>query len=269
MNIDELQKAIEYGYKERNIKKRRYSALDKVIVFFKYTFQCTDDTNFILQIKKEELKRIYKATNNAENQAINDIYNYLTNQITPIKFLQESQIENTFEIQVNKHIKEGLAPWIGKNPKVLILGTMPSDASTEQQSYYSNPSNSFWKIMYSLFPKKENQNKKEYITSHGIALWDCAHSGIRNGSVDSGFIEKSIIPNNLKSFLKQYPSIKTIILNGKSRGSKKNVSPQFIIRKYFSPNDFTIPIIPLGSTSNLNGNKNKIQEWSILKDLVK
>lgn len=269
MNIDELQKAIEYGYKERNIKKRRYSALNKVITFFKHTFQCTNDINFILQIKKEELKRIYKATNNAENQVINDIYKFLAYQIAPITSLQEFQMENSFKIQVNNHIKEGLAPWIGKNPKVLILGTMPSDTSIEQQSYYSNPSNLFWKIMYSLFPKKENQEKKEYITSHGIALWDCAHSGIRNGSADSGFIENSIIPNDLKSFLKQYPSITTIILNGKSKGNKKNVSPQFIIRKYFSPNDFTIPIIPLGSTSSLNRNKNKMQEWSILKDLVK
>lgn len=171
---------------------------------------------------------------------------------------------------MNKNFKIGLKPWVGKNPQILILGTMPSDYSIKRQLYYANTSyNSFWKIMFSILPKKKFQSNKEFITSYGIALWDCAHSGIRNGSLDSGFIEKSIIPNDLKSFLKTYPSITTIILNGKSKGNKKKVSPQFIIRKYFSHNDFTIPIIPLDSTSNLNRNKNKIQEWSIIKKLIK
>ncbi|WP_300796657.1 DNA-deoxyinosine glycosylase [uncultured Bacteroides sp.] len=261
MNIDDLQKAIENDYQERNIKKRRYSALNKVIIFLKKTFQYTDDINFIVQIKKEELKQIYKATNSAENQAINDIYNYLNNPKVPKISLKESQIKNSHLEQTNKHFKEGLLPWIGKNPKVLILGTMPSDASIEKQSYYTNPSNSFWKIMYSLFPKRKGKDHKEYITSHGIALWDCIKSGIRVGSMDKGFNSKSKVPNDLISFLNKYPSIKIIILNGKT-----TTTTDFY--KYF-PNLQGYTIKSLYSTASYISLDKKIQEWSIIKDLVK
>lgn len=261
MNINELQNAIEYDYQERNINKRRYNALNKVIDFFKHKFQCTENIYFINQIKKEELKKIYKATNSAEDQAINDIYKYLTNPIVTKTHFKESKIEKTIPKQTNKHLKEGLAPWVGKNPKVLILGTMPSDTSIEQQSYYSNPSNSFWEIIYSLFPKKENQSPKEYITSHGIALWDCIKSGIRIGSMDKGFNNTSKIPNDLISFLNKYPSIKIIILNGKT-----TTTTDFY--KYF-PNLQGYTIKSLYSTASYISLDKKIQEWSIIKDFIK
>lgn len=261
MNVDELQKAIEYEYKERGIKKRRYSALNKVIAFFKHTFKCTDDINFLLQLKKEELKRIYKATNNAEDQVINDVYNYITNRIYFKNSLHESQIENSFLKEANKHFKEGLKPWVGENPKVLILGTMPGDESIEQQCYYSNPSNSFWKIMYSLFPQKESQEKKEYITSYGIALWDCIKSGVRKGSMDKGFDNKSKIPNDLVSFLDKHESIEVIILNGKTTTASD-------FYKYF-PNLQGYKIYSLSSTASYMSFDAKLKEWSIILDLIK
>lgn len=271
MNIYELQKTIEYDYKKRNIK-RRFSALYKVITFLKYTFpKCTDDINFIKNINKKELQKIYKATNKAEYQVINDIYNYLTNTIIKNITLQESQAESFSKKQTNKHFKEGLVPWVGKNPKVLILGTLPGDTSIQQKSYYSDSSNSFWEIMTFLFFKEKAQNNKEFITAHRIALWDCIKSGIRIGSLDNGFDTNSIISNDLKSFLKKYPSIKAIILNGKSKGRKEKISPFYIIKKYSLLNNCNIPIIRLNSTSNLNTHKTieeKKQEWSIIKDLV-
>lgn len=164
----------------------------------------------------------------------------------------------------NKLLKKGLDPWVGKSPKVLILGTMPGDESISQQMYYANTShNSFWKIMYSLFPKKENQNNKDFITSHGIALWDCVYSGIRTGSTDLGFDDKTIIPNDLKSFLNQYPTIKTIVLNGKNKTMD-------YYKKFFS--DVKIgKIIILNSTSNTCSKPFEIkkEEWSIIKELIK
>lgn len=49
--------------------------------------------------------------------------------------------------------KQGLDPWVGENPKVLILGTMPGDMSLRKQAYYCNTiHNSFWKILRTLFP---------------------------------------------------------------------------------------------------------------------
>ena len=47
--------------------------------------------------------------------------------------------------------KEGLAPWISKNSKILVLGTLPGDKSIKAQAYYQNPTNQFWTIMHSIF----------------------------------------------------------------------------------------------------------------------
>ena len=37
----------------------------------------------------------------------------------------------------------GLAPWVGENLKVPILGTMAGDTSIEAQAYYDSPINPF------------------------------------------------------------------------------------------------------------------------------
>lgn len=171
--------------------------------------------------------------------------------------------ENNQITPINKDYKQGLEPWVGKNPKVLILGSMPGDESIRQQTYYANIShNSFWKIMYYLFTEKRNQDNKEFITSHNIALWDCVHSGIRTGSTDDGFNDKAVIPNDLELFLNQHPTIKTIILNGKGK-------PMKYYKKYFSHIN-ACHVIALDSTSNTCSKTfdYKKQEWSIIKDLV-
>ena len=176
-----------------------------------------------------------------------------------------TQVNNNIEIY-----KKGLEPWVGKNPKVLILGTMPGDESIRQQVYYANTSkNSFWKIMYSLFSKKENQNNKEFIISQNIALWDCAKFGIRKNSTDREYNFDTIKPNDIYYFLEQHPTIKVIILNGKGKGSKKSPSTPYMFKKFFFHKELNCQVRKLSSTSNSYGNGMKLEEWSIIKELVK
>lgn len=180
--------------------------------------------------------------------------------------LPKTKKNSTYQLptDTNNDYKKGLAPWIGRNPRVLILGTMPSDVSIREQSYYSNKShNSFWKIMERLFNRNRFQSDKEFITSHKISLWDCLQSGIRKGSMDQGFVKGTGKPNNLLFFLKQYPTIKTIILNGKGETVR-------LFNRFFA-GTIECDIIELSSTSNACSIQfeQKIKEWSIIKNLVK
>lgn len=162
----------------------------------------------------------------------------------------------------NANFKKGLAPLVGENPRVLILGTLPGDKSIEKQAYYSSSNNSFWKILNALFEKKIGQSNEEFAKEIGIALWDCCHSGVRKGSGDDGFDQSSITPNDLKQFLEDYPSIKVIVLNGK--GTKANYYD-----KYFS--DIKTPrAIALISTSNASSIpfETKLKEWSKIKNWI-
>ena len=270
MSIEELQKEIEFYYKQKNIALCRFNALEKIIKYIRLVYKDdTIDITFLTQIEKQKLKLLYenqkenKKLNKAENQAINDIYNHLMKNKKDNLFIPKA-INNSIPQNNNKNYKQGLEPWIGKNPKILILGSMPGDESIRQQTYYADIShNSFWKIMYSLFMKKENQDNKEFITSHNIALWDCVQSGIRIGSLDNGFNDKTVIPNDLESLINQYPTIKTIILNGKGKTYQ-------YYRKFFSQIKIN-HLIVLDSTSNTCSKTfdYKKQEWAIIKDLIK
>ena len=78
--MEELQKAIELQYQSKGIARCRYNALNKVFTFLK-DYNSKDNAVF-LNKSKEELKAGYaqywnKKLNDAENQAINDIYNCL------------------------------------------------------------------------------------------------------------------------------------------------------------------------------------------------
>ena len=42
-------------------------------------------------------------------------------------------------------------PIIGRDPRILILGSMPGLISLQAVEYYANPRNAFWKIIAELF----------------------------------------------------------------------------------------------------------------------
>lgn len=163
------------------------------------------------------------------------------------------------EFNNEMNFKEGLPPLVGDNPRVLVLGSLPGDKSIERQAYYSNPNNCFWKILDALFGRQEGQSNEDFAKEIGVALWDCCQSGIRKGSCDSGFKSDSETPNDLKAFLKKYPSIEVIVLNGKKTKMKYYDKFFYDIK---SPQALT-----LISTSGAAPVKfeEKVKEWSVIK----
>jgi len=113
----------------------------------------------------------------------------------------------------NDH-KTGFKPWAGENPRVLILGSLPSDRSIQEQSYYANLThNSFWKIMDSLFSRKQGEDNRSFITRQGIAMWDVIHSAERKGSMDADIKNEHF--NDIPSFIAAHPTLRCIAINGK------------------------------------------------------
>lgn len=156
--------------------------------------------------------------------------------------------------------KMGLKPWIGENPKVLILGTLPGEQSLKQQAYYCNSRNSFWKIMRNLFPHSTETDNKTFITSCGIALWDCIQSGEREGSLDSGFNVNSLIPNDIHGFLLKYPTIRTIVFNG-------GKAAKFFKQYCKNTTCDTITLVSTSSAAAIPFHV-KLERWAIIKDKV-
>ena len=101
--------------------------------------------------------------------------------------------------------------------RVLILGSMPGTESLRLQRYYAHPRNAFWPIMGELFgagPGLPYRERLQRLQAAGVALWDVLAACMRPGSLDSAIDERSIIANDLVSFLARHEGIHSIFFNG-------------------------------------------------------
>ncbi|MEI6102024.1 MAG: DNA-deoxyinosine glycosylase, partial [Eubacteriales bacterium] len=112
-------------------------------------------------------------------------------------------------------IKSSFAPIADQSARILILGTLPSVQSLEKHENYGNPQNHFWRLVYTLFEKTPDalwKDKKEFLHTHRIALWDSIRSATNPGSLDNTL--KNITPNDFDWFFASYPKIGHVFFNG-------------------------------------------------------
>ena len=75
---------------------------------------------------------------------------------------------------------EGSPPILGAEPRVLILGSLPSRKSLDQQQYYGHPQNAFWKIMRTLLGARGSYDERSAaIAAAGVAVWDVLARAVR------------------------------------------------------------------------------------------
>lgn len=107
-------------------------------------------------------------------------------------------------------------PLYDENSKILILGSFPSVKSREQMFFYGHSQNRFWKVLGGLFKEPVPQTideKRAFLLSHHIALWDVIASCEIVGSSDSTI--RDVVPNDLSPIL-QCTDIHQIFVNGKA-----------------------------------------------------
>jgi TDG/mug DNA glycosylase family protein len=109
----------------------------------------------------------------------------------------------------------GFEPIVGREPRVLVLGTAPSELSLEKGQYYAHPRNDFWRIMETLFSAGrplEYAERVEVLKRAGVALWDVLREADRVGSLDANI--KKPVPNDMAGLLRDHPSIRAVFFNG-------------------------------------------------------
>lgn len=136
----------------------------------------------------------------------------------------------------------GFAPVVANAPKAIILGSMPSVVSLEKRQYYGFKHNRFWKIIAAYFNCEflTYEDKMQCILTHHLILWDVIASCEREGSLDAKI--KNVALNDIEGLLKKYPTVKTVLCNGKKSYE--------LYMRYFSHLNLTCICLP--STSNAN-----------------
>ena len=144
----------------------------------------------------------------------------------------------------------GFTPIIPANPKILILGSMPSVKSLAAVEYYAHPQNVFWRIMASITGvahDAEYKNRVAGVCSHQIALWDVIQSCERPGSMDSNIVASSIVVNDFNALFSKYLGIKVIVLNG---GKAFSLFERYVVKQGILPEGIEYQQLPSTSPAH-------------------
>ncbi|HTD29084.1 MAG TPA: uracil-DNA glycosylase family protein [Xanthomonadaceae bacterium] len=136
----------------------------------------------------------------------------------------------------------GFPPIENPSARILILGSMPGDASLRANQYYAHPQNLFWRIFGEIvgYPhdarvRASDQGdtstnpastgahnlrdaayaeKVRVLRAANIALWDVLASCHRKGSLDSGIVHETQQANDFAGFFTSHRQIVRVLFNG-------------------------------------------------------
>ncbi len=111
----------------------------------------------------------------------------------------------------------GFPPVARGDARVLVLGSLPGQASLAASQYYAQPQNAFWRIMGGLFyagPEHAYEERLERLVEARVALWDVCASATRPGSLDHRIDKRSVAANDFAGFFVDHRHIAAIFFNG-------------------------------------------------------
>jgi len=162
-----------------------------------------------------------------------------------------------------RHV-QSFAPIETADARILILGSMPGEASLRAGQYYAHPRNLFWRIMGELLgtdPGSPYEQRIQALKSARIALWDVLYSCRRKGSLDSNIDHESLVPNDFAAFFLSHPQITRVFFNG--------TKAEQCYRKHMQPvtGIESIEYLRLPSTSPANASlsyERKLDAWRVI-----
>ena len=101
-------------------------------------------------------------------------------------------------------VVHNIEPLFAPDSRVLILGSIPSPKSREQQFFYGHPQNRFWPVLAAVFGEDAPTTvgeKRALALRHHIAMWDTLHSCEIRGASDTSI--KNPVANDLKRLIDQ------------------------------------------------------------------
>lgn len=163
-------------------------------------------------------------------------------------------------------------PVVGNAPRALILGSMPSVKSLEENAYYGHPRNQFWKIIFELTGRSLSENhteisyteKLQCLKDSNIALWDVYAQCEREGSLDSNI--KNGQCNDLEAFIARYPSLRVVLFNGGKAESafRKHLNMKILSQRY----QVAFFKMPSTSPAYTLPYEKKLDQWKVLSQYL-
>lgn len=113
-------------------------------------------------------------------------------------------------------LKRAFDPVVDANTRLLILGSLPGDASLKAGQYYGHPQNGFWRLVGGVagldlvaLPYAE---RLEALKAAGVGLWDVIASARRPGSLDTAIRDVEVA--DLNRLFASLPALRAVAFNG-------------------------------------------------------
>ncbi|EKD82242.1 MAG: T/U mismatch-specific DNA glycosylase, partial [uncultured bacterium] len=160
-------------------------------------------------------------------------------------------------------MKKSFAPVANADARILVLGSMPGEASLRAQQYYAHPHNLFWKFIFASAGVEfscDYQRRIAALESLRVALWDVLQQCRREGSLDSSIEKDSEHPNDIAGLLARLPQVGKICFNGQKAFSSFKMhilktSPELAQR-------YQLVVLPSTSPANASQNyHSKFARW--------
>jgi TDG/mug DNA glycosylase family protein len=111
-----------------------------------------------------------------------------------------------------------MAPVGAADARLLILGSLPGEASLAAQRYYAHSTNQFWRLLGQAIGEDlaslEYEARLQRLAVREIALWDVVAEARRRGSLDGAI--RAATPNELADFVDRHPRLRAVAFNGRT-----------------------------------------------------
>lgn len=160
--------------------------------------------------------------------------------------------------------KSSLAPVVRPDTRLLLLGSLPGEASLRAARYYAHPQNQFWRFVGSVIGVSDlhqlsYEDKLVMLIDAGVGLWDVVADAVRPGSLDGAI--RDLRPNDLRRLLDSLPALRAIGFNG---GTAARIGRKLM----GDSSEFVVRDLPSSSPAYTLPYAEKLQLWAELSEFL-
>ena len=112
--------------------------------------------------------------------------------------------------------KTAFDPVVDAETRLLILGSLPGDASLAAGQYYGHPRNAFWRLVSEVTGRDlvalSYDDRLAVLKAARIGLWDVVASAERPGSLDAAIRRPEAA--DLRGLVARLPALRAVAFNG-------------------------------------------------------
>jgi hypoxanthine-DNA glycosylase len=160
--------------------------------------------------------------------------------------------------------KRCFPPVVDEYTRVLVLGSLPGEASLAAGQYYAHPQNQFWRLASAVLGEDllalPYADRLERLHARHFGLWDVVAEARREGSLDSRI--KAHVGNDLATLVAGLPRLAAIGFNGKT-------AARIGARELGGHADrHTLLHLPSSSPAHTMAFADKLEQWRVLGDWI-